>query len=646
VVHLGRPRSTFFLFVVAAVFLNGCRNRSVSLLELMASVRPAAAVHLDGVRAVTAPLGAELAVEIDLPDEPFLEFSISVHRPAEALRGVVRFEVHVDADGEDTLVFHEDLRPRAGADWRTRRVNLAAWRNEPVRLRFLAGPAGNDVIEGDHEPFENDVLAAWGDPSIASAAPREAGTRSSIVLVVVDTLRRDYLGFHGFRGSISPNLDWLARESVELDNTFTQAPWTKPSIASLFTSLYPDVHGLNNHEGLFGRRATDALTTGVLPPQAVTIAEALRDAGYRTAAFVGNPWLDPRYGFDQGFDRYRMEDKTESLLDDARDWLRNDASGARPWFLYLHLMDVHGPYDAPEEDFETMSESPSLDVGERSASAVEDASSLPPYLMKIPWFTDDDLRGRGGGGAVSGWGELVRFRLGHSHTLRARYAANVRDFDRRIGPFLNELRSSAWNDRTIVVLTSDHGEELLEHGGWDHGFTLFDDQIRVPLLVRLPGARGAGRHLFRSADLIDVMPTLLSAVGVDVPSGAQGRDLSSPLLHEGTGDERIGSRSGTPPPFTTISTATKHREGVYAVRTERYKLIFDSESGFASLFDLADDPGEHRDLSSRDEEQVRELERLLSRHLVESRARALSPGTAPVPDALRKRLESLGYVAR
>ncbi len=634
-----------FVASIATLFVSGCRESSLSLVDLLqeSAGGRGSVMTLDDCRAVTAPLPSEIACDVELPDEPFLEFSIRVGAPGDAPRGVVRLSVHLAGDGEDFLVFQEDVRPRRGTEWRERKVNLAAWRHERVRLRFVAEPGDGDAIDR----FPDGLQVAWGDPTIIRSNAHDVKIRPSVVLILVDTLRRDYLGFHGFREPISPNLDWLARESVELDNAFSQAPWTKPSVASLFTSLYPDVHGLNNHEGLFGKRATDALTTGILPSDAVTMAEAFRDAGYRTAAFVANPWLDPRYGFDQGFDVYRIEEKTDGILGAAREWMREEASAA-PFFLYLHFMDVHGPYDAPEEDFEAMLPSSSLDVGE--PPPLEELVRLPPYLQNIPWFTDEELgsgtsaRATQATQAKRGWGELIDYRLKRSRTLRARYAANVRDFDRRIAPFLNELRLSPWNERTMVVVTSDHGEELLEHGGWDHGFTLYDDQIRVPLLVRLPRARGAGRHLSRAANLIDLMPTLLSAAGIDVPPAVEGTDLSSLLL---VGDEREGEkRDGPSSLFATISTATKHREGVYAVRTERYKLIFDTQTGSASLFDLASDPGEYRDLSSKNGAQVRELERLLSRHLSDARARALSPENAPIPDALQKRLESLGYLER
>jgi arylsulfatase A-like enzyme len=458
------------------------------------------------------------------------------------------------------------------------------------------------------------VEVSWGEPRIENRPPATPPRQPNIVLVLVDTLRRDYLGFHGFEGEISPNLDWLAKESVVFDNAFTQAPLTKPSVASLFTSLAPDRHGLDNHEGLFGPRESQALATGVLPAEAVTLAEALKAAGYRTAAFVANPWLDARYGFDQGFDSYEIVEALASILERARGLVR-EADG-RPFFLYLHFMDVHGPYDAPEEDFEAMATSGSLDVRSRPGDRVE----LPMYLQGIPWFGSEEFESRG-------FDEVISFRLTRSRTVRARYAGNVRDFDRRIAPFLDEIRSSELNESTIVLLTADHGEELLEHGGFDHGFNLYDHQIRVPLLIRVPGARDS-RRLTQAANLVDVMPTLLALASADPPRGVDGRDLFA-----------AGATSAA-----SFSAATKHREGVRAVRTERYKLILDGKTGAASLFDLVADPAEYHDVAASSEAQTKELLTLLSRHIDEAGRSRLRPESAAIPDEIRKRLEALGYL--
>jgi arylsulfatase A-like enzyme len=544
-----------------------------------------------------------------LPQEPVLELAVSVRTSKEVSRGSVRFSIRLSEGGREFSVYEEVVRARGGETPLPRRVNLAAWRGRDVTLTFSAAPAYPDLAGS----WVEDVEVAWGEPRIENRTLPPLPPQPSIVLVLVDTLRRDYLGFHGFEGPVSPNLDWLASESTVFENAFTQAPWTKPSIASLFTGLHPDTHGLDNHEGLFGARESRLLTTGVLPASAVTLAEALKGAGYRTAAFVGNPWIHGRYGFEQGFDEYEVVETLDSILERARSFAR----GEGPFFLYLHFMDVHGPYDAPEADYEAMKSSESLTPRETPQAGGE----LPPYLRGISWFADEDLEGRDFGGIVS-------FRLTRSRTARARYAANVRDFDRRIAAFLNDLRTTERNDDTILLLTSDHGEELLEHGGWDHGFNLYDHQIRVPLLIRAPGARDAGRRVSRTANLVDVMPTLLKLANVSPPAGIEGRDL-------------MGADEGA---SATFAAATKHREGVYSVREGRYKLIRDGKTGTSALFDLESDPAEYRDVAAENEAEASRLLGVLTRHITATRRARLETETAVIPDEMRKRLEALGYL--
>jgi arylsulfatase A-like enzyme len=604
-------RSTLVGYVLPfALFLGGCGDESISLIEL---APPGQSVDtVGGLEALTPGFPSEVTFHLTLPEEPFLDFSVAVLTAKEVGRGTVRFSIRLSDAGRSFTVYDESVRARGGDAFQSRRVNLAAWRGREVTLTLAAGPAHPEAAGA----WVEDVAVSWGEPRIENRQPEPLPMKPSIVLILVDTLRRDYLGFHGFEGPISPNLDWLAKESVVFENAFTQAPWTKPSIASLFTSLHPDTHGLDNHEGLFGPRQNQTLTTGVLPGAAVTLAEALKGAGYRTAAFVANPWIHERYGFDQGFDSYEVVETLPEILERARGFVRED--DGRPFFLYLHFMDVHGPYDAPEEDFQAIGGSPSLAVREQPPAG--GLAKLPSYLKGIPWFGDEEFQDRT-------FREVIGFRLSRSHTVRARYAANVLDFDRRIAPFLNEVRNSELNENTVLVLTSDHGEELLEHGGWDHGFNLYEQQLRVPLVIRMPGATDRRRDA-RAANLVDVMPTILALANADLPEGIEGSDL----LASDASDR------------ATFSAATKHREGVYALRTESYKLIFDGKSGAVSLFDLSADRGEYRDIAAENEAEARDLLGVLSRHIERARASRLHPESAVIPEDIRKRLESLGYL--
>ena len=448
------------------------------------------------------------------------------------------------------------------------------------------------------------VWARWLRPP---ASPR----RPSVILIVIDTLRDDFLGSYGFPGPISPHLDRFATEAVRFENAYAPAPWTKPSVASLFTSLDPWSHGVLSHDGHYG--ADDA--TDALPAEAETLAEAMRAAGHATAGFVSNPWLLERYGFGQGFDHYADEVvgqtvSADALLEQARRWLAG-RDPAQPFFLYLHLMDVHGPYDPPREDVRAVLRAPGLGPGR--AIAAEEYDSIKPYLRGPDWT--QGRRGR------------------RTETWRAHYAAGVRALDRALGRFLGELRDDGLLDEAVVMVTSDHGEALGDHGTWDHGDSLHEHQIRVPLLLRLPGGRRGGTEVAPAVSLLDLMPTLLGLAGAPVPPAAQGRDL---------GDLARGRAKGGDEPV--YATGVKSRPGLAAILWRRHKLVEDGDQ--RALYDLATDPDEHTDLSERAPAMTSELAARLARHRQErARGPRLRPAEAPLDRGVRDKLEALGYLA-
>ncbi|TDJ70682.1 MAG: hypothetical protein E2O39_09705 [Planctomycetota bacterium] len=439
----------------------------------------------------------------------------------------------------------------------------------------------------------------------------------NIILIVVDTLRADYLGSYGFEGAISPNLDRLASESVVFEQCFAQAPWTKPSTASLLTSLYPQVHGLTNHEGKYWGEGSAEARTGILPDRAVTLAEELRDAGYRTAAIVSNPWLHHDYGFAQGFDFYDDHAawsfaRGDVIVDAARTWI--EERGTEPFFLYVHFMDVHAPYGAPKVDFDALSGAPSLKADLELSEAQVPYNRWSNIEVRPDWATD-----------------AARHRLAY---WRTRYASGVRAFDRSVQTLLYHLEHAGLLETSWVVLTSDHGEQLFEHGDWSHGRSLYDHQLHVPLIMRAPRARDAGRRVGTIVQHVDLMPTLLSLAGVPLPDGLQGRDLSA-LLAGGSlaTDEEV-----------SFGTATETRPGLCTVRTPTHRLVLDVESGEMQLFDLVSDPGEQRNLAADSPELAEKLRDRLALHLVESTAAGtLESETGAVPESLRRQLEALGY---
>ena len=446
--------------------------------------------------------------------------------------------------------------------------------------------------------------------------------RPDIVLVVADTLRAGYLGCYGFDGETSPHLDRLATESVRFEACFSQAPWTKPSIASLFTSLHPQTHGVVTHGGAFGGAPSapgEALATDALPDEAETLAEVLSRAGYATAAFVDNPWIRRELGFAQGFDDFEARDpkSTGELFERAGAWALDRARGGAPFFLYLHVMEVHGPYGAPQADFDAVRDAAGL--GPDRELTARDRRRRPKYLGTPDWTRAP---------------EAERLR-----TWRARYAAGVRAFDARLAAFVERLAQAGVLDDTVLVVTSDHGEELLEHGRWDHGDSLHDHQLHVPLLIRYPNGEGAGAVVSEPVELLDLAPTVLSLAGV--PSGAtfQGRDLGG--LQAVAEPARQESCS--------VSTGVKWKPGMVSLRTRTHRLIVDP-TGIEGdrevlLFDLERDPSERSNLAEVEPElRDRLLTRLEERLRTIESVPALEGARVEVSEEMREKLGHLGYV--
>jgi arylsulfatase A-like enzyme len=586
-----------------------CRQ-DVDLVELAVNAPTLERVALSGETksAILSPLSSKISLPLELPRDAELSFSAALLTQRRVPRARVAFRVAVTSEGRELEVYRREMRAGDANEWHDARVDLTAWGGKPVTLTLSAVPSS----DAQDVPWASRVRPIWGEPRIRAreATPLQAGERPSFIVLLVDTLRADYLGSYGFEGSVSPNLDRLAAESVLFERCFSSAPWTKPSIATLFTSLPPAVHGVTGMGK--AKWSGEGAVTQVLPQDAETLAERFQEAGYRTAAFVANPLISPRHGYSQGFEVFKRIKDTSRLLDAARGWLAENGGGREPFVLYLHVMDVHGPYDAPREDFEAALRE--IDPGESRALTEADYAQIPKYMRGIPFASDEE-----------------RYQL---KSWRARYAAGIRRLDRTLGPFLDELRSSGVLDRAHFVLTSDHGEELLEHGGWNHGHNLYDHQLHVPLFIRLPLAQEAGRRVPALVSLMDVLPTLAALGGIEAPAGILGRDFAAALR-------------GAPPPRVTavFAEGVNGNPRMSGVRTLSQKLIWDEKRGELQLYDLASDPEECRNLSSEDRASVARLESYLESQRSRNAARGvLTPETMSIDGELEKQLKALGYV--
>jgi choline-sulfatase len=473
-------------------------------------------------------------------------------------------------------------------------------------------------------PGCSDAPVDLGAPACAALSLARVPPDANVVLILNDAMRRDRAGAYGGTAR-TPHFDAFARDGLLFERALASAPWTKPSIASLFTSLHPSQHGVASDpdlQGAFGIfRSTDLTRADVLPDELPTLAESLAGAGFRTAAFVANPWLRRRFGFAQGFEHYddsfaSFDAPGTEVNRAALAWLDSVGDGER-FFLYLHYIDSHRPYGHLTRD-------------ELDLVAPEDTRRLPARGEQFfrNYITLEDGTRAAEAGAVPSVALIERA-----------YDRGVEDFDAALGALLASLeRHPAW-PRTAVVITSDHGEALFDRGYGNHGAGLFDDEAAVPLAARLPGVAPARGRVDCLVGLVDLMPSLCAYLGVECPSGVQGWSFFDGRPQE----RRLLVTEG-------VMTRPLHR----AVRGARWKLLYEPdgrrdgrEGGSAwSLYDMERDPAERHDLLAGDPDpQTQRIFAQLERALGEAVAEAAPPErrTAPVDPELAERLRALGY---
>ena len=389
--------------------------------------------------------------------------------------------------------------------------------------------------------------------------------RPNVLLITIDSLRADHLGLYGYDRPTSPNLDEFARSAVVFDQALTQATLSGPSHATMFTSTHVPIHGVINN--------------GVpLEDDRLTLAEALQSAGYETAMFVSHPFVGGNYGLSQGFDvaethtvdshgpGHRHEDEVEERgpLDGvfvaALEWLERPRS--RPFFLWLHAQHVHKSYEPPSPYDRMFGQAPPASTKDLRCRRALDRHTSGKELL------DSDER---------------------DHVV-ALYDGEIAYVDTQLGKVLAGLRAAGLEDDTIVVVTSDHGEMLFDDRSGratGHGHQRYDKVLRVPLIVKTPGAT-TQRRVDTMVGLIDLAPTLLELAGVKSPSAFTGTSLV-PSLDGREQEVRQENLS-----------CTFHEDGRIrlSIRTTRFKLICDRlrSEMTCSFFDLDRDPGELENL--------------------------------------------------
>jgi arylsulfatase A-like enzyme len=538
-------------------------------------------------RALLAPTSRTFAFHLQPPPEAALVFDFGAQTDT-------LFTVSVRVDGgRRQQVFQDRARP---GKWTEGLVDLRAFANRAVRLELEtegSGPAG------------------WGEPEIMLPRSR-AGRRAppvkvrprNVVLLIMDTARADvFTPFNADSQVKTPAFDRLAESCTVFRKAYTNENWTKPSVATILSGLYPSTHG--------AKREPD-----VLSPEVTLLPEILRRKGFATAAFIANGYCSEKFGFRRGWGAYRnyirenRPSQAEHVFSDAIAWL--EAHRDRRFFLYLQTIDPHVTYAPPAEQLRLYHPEPYRGPLGPTLDGFEQAE-ISRGKRKV---SAEDLR----------W-------------IRALYDGEVTYHDLHLGRFLRALASSKLLEQTLIVVANDHGEEIADHGRHGHGHTLYQELIRSPLMVHYPPLFPPG-PVDTVVELVDLLPTVLEALGL-------------PPRPELDGVSLLPTLAGRPPALPSYA-ISEFLDDQRALLVGRWKLLAGA-GGTRRLFDLEADPNETTDLAA----QAPIARRLCEQHLAEALATPAKParfrdGQAPqrrfqpsrvsYDPVLRRQLEALGYV--
>ena len=512
----------------------------------------------------------------------------------------------------------------------------SAGRNAPIRSAVvLAGlvtlvACGDGSADPGEPAVPSDAANATGaaerapgasEPSGAALDPSRPGWRPNVVVYLIDTLRADRLGLYGHDRDTSPTIDAVGAESAVFERTYSQGPWTLPSVMSLFTSAYPTSHEMVS-------------ATFSLNESARTLTEWFAEQGYATAGFVHNTLGGKGSGLDQGYEHFVEKPPQRDMTDEMRaqglhtmrpimDYIRG-YDDERPFFTYIHTVEPHWPYEGTIPDREPWTDTDPASWPELNELVYEQRVLV--QQASAVGLTED---------------ERARLLAGQLDTVWDLYDADIRRADVGVRRVTTALQATGHWDDTIFLLLSDHGEEFLEHGFWFHDQSVYEELVHVPFVLRVPGLTDAGARIDTPVQLLDVAPTLADLLGQPAWPQWQGRSLV-PLLTDPRAAE------DWPSAITMRINVDREMGGDRGDRETalvrgQHKLILHHDHEHTRLFDLAADPGEQHDLSAQQPGRAESLRRELF-----DRVRGLRPlgirDQQEHSDELRQHLIELGYV--
>jgi len=509
---------------------------------------------------------------------------------------------------------------------------------------LAVGVLGLAACSADEAPG----LPQAANPNGAAAGNAGEPLPRVVLVLSLDTLRADRLGLYGYEKFTSPVLDMIAAEGVVFEDASAPSPWTLPSHASMLTGLYPKRHGVQT------------MSTG-LPDDVATLAAMLSGSGFETAAVVNSTWLrKENYRVTRDFDKYLfIEDVAHRrapntwVTDQAIEWL--DEMREQKLFVFVHYYDVHSDY-VSEPAYENLFTTPYDGIVDGTGWQLTRANLEQEHIELCHERFDPEMctfGNPGGSLVVDSSVEKLELDRDDVRRLNELYDAGIRQLDAELSRLFAWMRREGILDETLLVVTSDHGEEFMEHGRVDHFVPMWQELLRVPLLFRGPGLR-VGARIEAPVSLVDLVPTIVSLAGAELAEPTDGVDLSALMrpTRKPAGDavavERILADRYLYGEAAGGLTYVEWMEDVFpvhrSVRRGRHKLIWESKGETYALYDLAVDPGESTDVRAEHPEVSNELIAEMERRFRDEGLEPALENRVELSEEESERLRSLGYL--
>lgn len=496
-------------------------------------------------------LNTALSFDVKIPKNARLVFNYALKNPKNNIGSGEKLSVLLDtADGKCISLFENELaRKKKHVD-----LDLFPYENQVARISFVFQKDSKDQNFSARLRLWEPRIEIKEEGFTLSESPYDLDEDPiqepfNILIYLVDCLRPDHLPFFDYYKNIAPNMAEFSKDSIIFKKAYAQGSWTRPSIGALFTGFHPFIH------------QAITLQSG-LSSEFITLAEILKEAGYSTAGISSNAGIKEYFNFDQGFDyfmyhsnlrgglSYKLNEYAISQLQEKKN----------PFFLYIHTMDPHRPYDVKKEF--------TYDVP---------VESFDPNIMVTARKGDED-----------------KYQVDLQHVL-ALYDASIRQNDKSFGDLINEMKSLGLYDNTLILLMSDHGEEFFDHRGFAHGSTLYQEVLHQLLVIKLPRQIMAGKIVNENVQEIDILPTILDLIGESIPDYLLGKSMKNLLFYP---------KGNNPPLHGEIFAETGINLRKKAIIDGHWKLIHDGEEwkDFPEeyeLYNLEDDPGEKNNLFLR-----------------------------------------------